>query len=262
MYTPFSTVISSFNMRGGGIRKKNCLAGLLSPDRNNILLLQDAGTNGADPYGHTPGTAGTGLREKNIYHIGTAEFLCALTVSDPVSRSPNSTVSILIETDLLPGVSKWGYEAVSGISHYTCWVDLSSGIRIATLHAASDPAQAVAEVKSSLLFLDGTSEEWLLMGSFHSSPGEYLHERPAGGQAKDCDTVIRYGGGRDRGFYCNLLCRLELLANEPGKDSNTDFAFYSRKHTFKLQGLEKRMVSERSGRLASNHPLTQIYLKF
>lgn len=244
----FQVAISSWNAQGGSQNKLTFLDGVLSESTPNILLLQEEGV---------PGT--TGCQVNDNFVIGTTNYKCVIAAPDPTAQNLRCSIAILVEEELLPHVSNAGIE-VHSVQRPLCYIDLASGIRIATMHAIADESQSVTEVRDFINYLDNYGMNWILMGDFNSTPGRY----PLGPAAQlfaNRAQTIQYAGSSTRNQqYCNMIFDVNPTQGAGGNRVNyLDFAFFREPaHGFQVQRLRNITVTDNYGNPVSDHNLIQL----
>lgn len=158
--------INSWNMQGGGRDKLAYLDSSLLGNKNNIILVQEAGVSGT-----------TGFLQNEVYQSQDGrEFLCMLAVKDPLAAmNERCTTAILVELPLVEHcqISAF-YDRVYSTARPLVYVQVG-GLTIATFHAIANASYSVVEVKNAISRINEITRNgnWILMGDFNSEPFDY-----------------------------------------------------------------------------------------
>lgn len=250
----FGVQISSWNAQGGFRYKKDCLAGMLSSRLPNILLIQEEGTIDGN-------AGGTGYEEGEVFQIGGYFYQCVIACADSTAKKKRCTTAIMVEKILLPHIRNAGWE-INSVGRPMCYVDMASGVRIATVHAIANRSDSIGAVKGFISYLDtcGQGADWILMGDFNSEPWNYDVNRVQ--LQPNREQIIQYQGSSTRPMFCNLIADSQPTQGPAGTRCRyLDFAFTSDGHKFAVNGITNRMVHNASGEYCSDHNLIQLNVR-
>lgn len=243
-------LISSWNAQGDFRNKKDYLVGKIPPVLPNILLIQEEGV----PYG-------TGMGWSEEFKIGSLDFKCVIACTDSTAKNKRCTTAIMVEKILLCNILKSGCETKS-VERPMCYVDMTSGVRIATVHAIANRSDSIGAVKGFISYLNtcGKGAEWILMGDFNSEPWDYYVHQV---QLKfNQEQRIQYQSGSAKSKFCNLIADSQPTQGPAGKRrSYLDFAFTGDGHKFAVNGITNRMVHNAKGVHCSDHNLIQLNVR-
>lgn len=246
----FDVRVSSWNSQGDFRDKSTYLNNLLSSYAPNILCVQEEGTPGR-----------TGYAEGETFMIGADEFKCVWSEPDPTAKNERCTVAIMVEKKFQKHVINAGSFS-QWVSRPVCYIDLASGVRIATIHAIANSADSVSEVRKAIEWLDENSPggNWLLTGDFNSSP--FVYDLSRNQISPNRESKIQYFGSSSREQkYCNILFDAGVTQGAQGKRCKSlDFAFSGSNHYFTVNRISNTMVTDESANHVSDHNLIQIYL--
>lgn len=241
MNRAFGIMINSWNVQGSSKSKLDVLVPLLSASYANLLVLQEEGV---------PGTTGFQKGEKVL--IGDRPYICVSAEKDCTAKNYRCSTAILAEEILCPHIVGAG-EYLPEVQRPMCYVDLASGVRVATIHATANEYEAVSEVKEEISWLDmyAPSNGWILTGDFNSCPGDYpLHiaGNPQIALFANRSQEIPYAANSSGGIYfCNMLFDANPTQGARGvRTKYYDFTFYRSDPGFSVTGIRNRYVcSER-----------------
>lgn len=246
----FDVRVSSWNSQGSFIEKRQYLNNLLSSNAPNILCIQEEGKPNR-----------TGYATGQSFMIGDDEFKCVWSKTDPTAINERCTVAIMVEKKFEKHVINAGC-FFPWVSRPVCYIDLASGVRIATMHAIANSANSVSEVRNAIKWVDKDfpGGNWLLTGDFNSSP--FVYDLSRNQIFPNRENKIQYFGSSSREQkYCNILFDAGFTQGPAGKRcSSLDFAFTGENHYFKVKRISNRMVINDDGEHVSDHNLIQLYL--
>jgi hypothetical protein len=246
----FGVQINSWNAQGGFREKSKYLDGMLSSLVPNILLLQEQGTRG-----------GTGYNENEVFTIGESNYCCMVCEEDPIAHVERCTTAIMVENGFVNHVV--GRGTMSGaVERPLCYIDLASGVRVATIHAIANSSESVLEIKHYIDLLDKESPNvnWIFMGDFNSEPLDYALANQV--LIPNIEQVVRYKGTESRPKFCYVIADSQPTQGPVGQRiSYLDFAFTSINHNFAVDGIRNRMVYDTYGNYRSDHNLIQLSVR-
>lgn len=247
----FGVQISSWNAQGDFRRKKDYLAGMISSELPNILLVQEEGVPG-----------GTGMDEDEEFKIGDVDYQCVIACTDSTAKIERCTTAIMVEKILLPHIRNFGCETKS-VERPMCYVNMASGVRIATVHAVANRRESIGAVKGFISYLDtcGQGADWILMGDFNSVPWDYDVNQVQ--LQFNQEQIIQYQGSKKRNQkFCKLIADSQPTQGPAGtRRRYLDFAFTSDGHNFAVDGITNRMVHKARGVHCSDHNLIQLNVR-
>lgn len=243
--------ISSWNAQGNFRMKYQFLGPILSSWDSNVILVQEQGN---------PDT--TGFNRGEIFEIGSKCFVCAFCFKDPTATNFRCTTAVFVESELYPHIVDRGIYSVA-VGRPLVYIDLASGVRIATVHSIANNAQSVQDNRNYIKWLDYDSlgKNWIMMGDFNSEPIQYpecIYGNSITLSPNSHQSIpywIYSTGGIE---FCNILFDANPTQGANGvRNSNYDFIFYSDTPSFRIGGIINQKIYLPEYGVISDHNLIQ-----